>query len=495
MPVLIGVDVGTTHLKAAAFDLKGQLLALASVDTPITRLPHDWAEFDLEAIWQGVAHCLREVRSKVTDEVLGVGVASMGESGALLDQAGQVLFPAIAWFDQRSHAHAQQLIDRHGLEALYFQTGLMVSGKYSLPKLMWLAGHDPARFARAKTYLNMAEFITYRLTGEPSACPTLAARTAAFDLGRETWATDRLEGVGISPTLFQPVQPEGALVGRVHASAASETGLMPGTPVTNGGHDHPCASLAAGLREPHQLLDSTGTAEALIGTLEHPILEAKAFHSEVSQGRLPVPGLYGLLNGMSTSGASLEWWRREFMPESDYATLTELAAQVDGPSGLVYVPHLAGSVSPRAEPNSRGSIIGLTLGTTRAHAVKALFEGTCLELRRMLEDMEILIGQRFERIIVTGGQTRNPVWLQLKADILERSLEVPEVNEATLLGAALLGGVAGGVFADPVQASECVQKQSRWIEPSPHSSAYQPFYQRYRAVLEGLKHVYQHWPM
>jgi xylulokinase len=492
MPVLIGVDVGTTHLKAAAFDLAGRVLVVASQDTPISRLSGDRAEFDLERIWQGVTKCLREVRSQVPEEVLGVGIASMGESGALLDAQGQVLFPAIAWFDMRAHAEANAIIERDGLERLYQQTGLLVSAKYSLPKIIWLARNHPERFALAQSYLNMAEYIAYRLTGETAACPTLAARTAAFDLAANAWCDERLEAMDIPASLFQPVLPEGTLVGRVRPECQAETGLEQGTPVAIGGHDHPCASLAAGLNLPYQLLDSTGTVEALIGTLEAPILDRRAFENEVSQGRLPVPGLYGLLNGLSTSGAVLEWWRREFAPNADYAALAELAGGVAGPSGLVFVPHLAGSINPRAEPNARASMLGFTLGTTQAQVVKALLEGTCFELRRMLEGMEALIAKRFDRIILTGGHTKNPVWSQLKADVLGRTLEVPEVSEATLLGAALLGGVAGGVYRDAAQASASIERPSRTIVPRDHA-AFEVPYQRYLQTLKGVTPVYRDW--
>lgn len=496
MAILIGIDLGTTHLKAAAFTERGEQLAIAHLPTPTIRLEGGGAEYDPEALWSGVADCLHRVRAAVTGRVAGIGIASMAEAGLLVDGAGEPLYPAIAWFDPRTQPQAEALAASPGRSALYRRTGLFLMPKYGLLKLLWLKEQQPALYSRGAAWLSLAEWIALRLTGRTAACPTLAARTLAYDLSAGDWMEELLAETGVRRLLFQPLLPEGAPVGGLTAVAAASTGLAAGTPVTLAGHDHPCAALAAGVTAPGQLLDSTGTAEALIGAIGEPLLTEQAFSAQISQGPLPVPGLYGLQAGASASGGSLEWLRRELLPDLSYEELTALAeAEGEEPTNLLYLPHLAGGGPPAVDPRSRGALIGLGYGTSRGAIVKAVLEGTCFELRRMLLAMERVVGLPFERVTVTGGQARNPLWLQLKADILGRELLLPQIAEATLLGAALLAGVAGGCFAGPAEAAGAVARRERVVRPRPGvAAAYEGRYRIYEELASALRPLYHAEP-
>ena len=495
MAILIGIDVGTTHLKAAAFAETGEQLAVAAVETPTNRLPDGGAEYDPELLWQGIAECLSRVRAAAPGPVAGVGIASMAEAGVLVDGAGQPVYPATAWFDPRTRPQAERLAAEPGTAAFFARTGLFVMPKHGLAKLLWLQQHHAHAYKRGTTWLSLAEWIGYKLTGRCAACPTLAARTLGYDLQQGAWAADLIAAVGLDPALFPPVLPEGAPLGPATPEAAARTGLPAGTPVTLAGHDHPCASLAAGITGPGQLLDSTGTAEAVIGAVARPILTEAALATQISQGPLPVPGLYGLQAGAAAAGGSVEWLRRELLPGIDYAELTRLAeAAGPGPSGLLYLPHLAGGGPPAVEPASRGALLGLTYATSQAQIVKAVLEGTCYELRRMVSAMEGLVGRPFPRITVTGGHAHNQLWLQLKADILGRPVTVPAVTEATLLGAALLAGVAGGCYSSPADAAARITRPERVIEPNPEATAaYEGYYRTYEQLFPAIRPLYRRW--
>lgn len=492
MAILIGIDVGTTHLKAAAFSPDGEQLAVAHVPTPTERLADGGAQYDPELVWAGIADCLFRVRVAAPGPVAGIGIASMAEAGVLVGHDGQPLWPAIAWFDPRTRPQAEALAAGPGREAIYRQTGQFLMPKFGLLKLLWIKENHPERYAQGAAWLSMAEWIAYRLTGRFASCPTLGARTLAYGLAAGQWLDELLTAVGVRRELFGPILPEGAPVGGVTAQAAALTGLAPGTPVALAGHDHPVAALAAGVTGPGQMLDSTGTAEAVIGAVDRPLLNDAALASQISQGPLPVPGLYGLQAGASASGGSLEWLKREFFPGASYDDLTNLAlGEGEEPTGLFYLPHLAGGGPPAVDPASRGAVVGLSYGTTRGQLVKAVLEGTCFELRRMVSAMEALVGAPFTRVTVTGGHAHNPLWLQLKADILGRELVVPEVPEATLLGAALLGGVAGGLFAGPAAASAALPRRDRIVSPrSAVSAAYQQRYAVYEQLAPALKPLY-----
>ncbi len=492
MALLIGIDVGTTHLKAAAFTEAGEQVAIAHVETPTHRLPDGGAEYDPEALWQGIARCLAQVMAAAPGQVAGVAVASMAEAGVLVTADGRAAHPAMTWFDPRTRVQAEALSRAPGRDALYFRTGLFVMPKHGLAKLLWLKENRPEAYAAGTAWLSMAEWIAFKLTGRRTSCPTLAARTLGYDLTAGAWATDIIQDIGLRTELFAELTKEGAPVGGVTPDAAAATGLPAGTVVALAGHDHPCASLAAGVTGPGQMLDSTGTAEAVIGAVDGPLLTPGALHSQISQGPLPVPGLIGLQAGASAAGGSLEWLKREFFEGSSYADLTGLAEGAgEGPTGLLYLPHLGGGGPPAVDPASKGAIVGLTYGTTRGQIVKAVLEGTCFELRRMVDAMEQLTGAPFERIVVTGGHAKNPLWLQLKADILGRELSVPEVAEATLLGAAMLAGVASGIYADPQAASNAIRRTERTITPrSNQRETYNQLYATYAGLAPALRPLY-----
>lgn len=483
MELLVGIDVGTTHLKAAAFTPDGAQVAIAHDPTPLRRVG-DGGEYDALELWAAIARCLRRVvEATGAHRIATIGIASMAEAGVLIDAGGAPVYPVITWFDPRTRPQAARLAQDPGTAALFRRTGLFVMPKHGLAKLLWIKEHAPDAYNRGVTWLSMAEWIGFCLTGRRAACPTLAARTLAMDLTTRTWSTDLLDHLSIRKDLFPPLHAEGADIGGVTKEAAALTGLELGTPVALAGHDHPAAAYAAGVISPGQLLDSTGTAEAIIGAVNAPILTDEALRTEISQGPLPVPGLYGLQAGASASGGSVEWLRRELLDDLPYDQLTTLAqAAGEDPTGILFLPHLAGGGPPAVEPASKGAFVGITYATAKAHMVKAVFEGTCYELRHMVEAMESLTGAPFGRVVVTGGHTHNPFWLQLKADILGRPVFVPDIKEATLLGAALLG--AGGTTVS--------NRPESIISPrSGISEAYKRVYDSYIALFPALRKIYR----
>jgi xylulokinase len=472
--------LGTTHLKAAAFDLEGRLIALAARATPTVHLPDGGAEYDVEQLYDMLLGAVREILETRNLAVLGVSVASMAETGVLVGADGKARGRALAWFDPRSQPQANALIAQFGAQAMHERSGVFPSAKHGAAKLRWLQARDPKRLEQA-TWLHLAEYVVWRLTGERATCPTLAARTLLYDLGRGAFDGAFMRELGLPEALLPNLQLEGTRIGL--ARGTGTVGLE-GVPVALAGHDHPCAALGAGVTQPLEALVSTGTAEAVLGAMPAPRLHGAALEHRVNQGPLPVPGLYALQAGASASGGGVEWLRRTVL-EAEWNDLEAMLESGASPSGLLWLPHLSGSGAPNPNPHSRGTLTGFTTTTTRSQLVRAALEGSAFELRRMLEGLEGVLAARFERITVTGGHARSAAWLQLKADVLGRSLEVPEVGEATLLGAALLGGVAGGVYADARQATGVVQRGTRSLEPSRSSDAVQAWYARY-LQLHGI---------
>lgn len=495
-PLILGIDIGTTHIKAAAFTTEGQVVHVARQATPTHRPGPGRAEHDPEAVWSAVKACLNEVIQAASGPFAGVGIASMAEAGVLVGPDGEAPHPAIAWFDTRTTSQAQRISQEIGVERLHGQTGLRVQPKHGLPKILWLQEQHPEWVIPGFTWLSMAEYIAFRLTGERRACPTLAARTLAYDITTGTWATELIEALNLPVDLFPPLAQEGEQVGTLTPDVAAECGLPEGTPVALAGHDHPCAALATGVVGPGRLLISTGTAETLIGVIGRPRLGPDVFASNINQGPMPIPHTITLQAGIPSSGASFEWARRTLFPGLSYDAIEQLATEgPEGPSGLLFLPHVNGAGAPLPDPQSRGALLGLTSHTPRSAVAKAMLEGASFELRRLFTAFEKLVEVPFETLFVTGGHVQNQTWMQLKADVLARPLTVPDVPEATLLGAALLGGTAAGVYADAVEAALSVKRSARVITPRDEVvEAYRPYYSTFEHVYPALQPLFSAWP-
>src|SRR5262245_7278440 len=245
-PLLAGIDVGTTNIKAILFTPAGQTVAEASVPTPTHYPRPTWAYYDPEEVWQATVQALRQVTSQVatSGQIVSIAVTSMGEAATPLDAQGRPTYEAIAWFDQRTQAQVAWLAQQIGRDRLFELTGLSLQPIFGLCKLLWLKENQPEAFARTVRWLNMADYIAYRLSGVQATDYSLASRTLALDLRRLQWAEALLAEVGLSPSLFAPLVPSGTRLGLVTPQAAEATGLPSTAWVAAGGHDHVCGALA-----------------------------------------------------------------------------------------------------------------------------------------------------------------------------------------------------------------------------------------------------------
>lgn len=267
MSFLLGIDIGTTNWKAAAFDDKGNLVALHKTPTVTTYDAQGRGCYDPKVIWNSIAGLVRKVLETVGQEsrIEGVSVTSMGEAMIPLDSHGEPTFPAIAWFDTRAGEQAMRIEKIIGRERLFQKTGLDPNPVFSLCKMLWLKENEPEAFNKTRKWLSMTDYIYYKLTGEYATDCTIASRTLAFELKKNDWSDDILKEIGFDRVFFPQIVECGTVVGKVQSDAALEAGLPNGTPVVAGGHDHLCGSLAAGVLTGRRILDSSGTSESIIG--------------------------------------------------------------------------------------------------------------------------------------------------------------------------------------------------------------------------------------
>jgi xylulokinase len=494
-PILIGADVGTTNIKVVAFDRSGRAVESASSPTP-TRYPGPGrADHDPEELWTSFAATLRRVTGKLDDpgRVASIAVASVGEAAVPLDSGGDPTSDIIAWFDGRARPQAQRLGRAIGQDRLFGLTGLSLQPIFGLCKLLWLKDNEPDAFSRTARWLNVADYMAFRLCGVAATDFSLASRTLALDLQGLRWADGLLEEVGVPPDLFAPLHKSGSVLGPVGREAAGATGLSEGVCVAVGGHDHVCGALAVGVTEKGTMLNSLGTAEAIFLPLESPLTNPRVGEQGYTQGA-HVAGQYYVFGGQYTSGASVEWWR-EILDGADYDSLISEAANVPpGSFGAFFLPHLRLANPPYDDPAARGAFVGLSTDVGRGALFRAVLEGLAYDSRNSLEPLLAHAGlQELRAIHAIGGGTQNRLLMSIKATVMNQKITVSGVEEATSLGAAILGGIGAGIYPDIPSALEKLRQDKITIDPVPdevpfYDAAFERVYANLYPTLRNLHH-------
>jgi xylulokinase len=484
--LLLGLDVGTTSVKAVVYGTDGLAVGAGAVPTP-THVPQPgWAFYRPDEIWAAVVTAIRAALATVPDpaRIAGVAVASVGESGVLLDAAGVPTTDIIAWFDNRTRPQAEWLARRIGKDELFARSGLSLQPIFSLNKILWHRENEPHAWRRSVRWLMMADYIAFRLSGEQATDQSLASRTLLLDLRRRQWDGETLDQVEISPDLLAPVLPGGDTLGRVTSAAASLTGLPTTAVVATGGHDHVCGAFAAGVTRPGQLLNSLGTAEAIFLPMDEPLEDPRAGRQGYAQGAHVVGSGYYVFGSVYTSGASIEWLRGLLGTQDSpvaYDALVAAAAKVPaGSLGVTFLPHLRMANPPHDDPRSRGALVGLTTDAGRDVVTRAIFEGLAFEGRNTFEPALVypqVVAPH--SVVAIGGGTRNPLLMRIKASVTNLMHQVVEAEEATALGAALLGGLGAGVYASVDEAMAAMRYGQHEVAPDPDEArVYEAIYQR-----------------
>ena len=495
---LLGVDIGTTSIKAVAFGLDGRQLAKATTPT-VTHYPRvGWAFYEPHEIWQAICAVLREVMGALPEgtEAGAVAFTSMAEAAVPLDSQGEPTYAIISWFDQRTVPQSQWWRAEIGADLTARVTGLPIEPLFGILKLLWLRENEPMAFQQTKHWLNMSDYGVFRLSGSTITDYSLASRMLVLDLASKAWSQRLLDAIDLPAALLGELVPSGTLVGYVHAEAAKATGLPEGLPVCSGGHDHVCGAFALGVREAGEAFDSIGTAESIMITTAKPHLDQRITSRQIGQGIHVIPDCYYAMSGLNFSGGAIDWSRRlllgaafgENPSAASFETLIKLAREVPaGCDGLFFLPHLRGANPPINDPHARGAFIGITSQASTGHFARAVLEGIAYGYQRVFDNVMDAFALTPRRLIATGGGTRNDLLMQIKADLFGQPIIMPNVEEATCLGAAMLAGVGAGIYNSFADASQQVQHTTRTVESDPQQHHF--YQQRYRDTYLRLYDV------
>ena len=494
---LIGLDIGTTGCKAVVFSIDGDILGRAVRDYPILTPQPKWAEQDAELVWRLAWECLREAVAQVRRDLpTAMALSCQGEAVMPVDAGGNPLRPVMLGMDTRTSEQNRWLAERFGADALFERTGMPMHTINTLPKLLWIQQHEPDLWRAADRLLLYEDFFIRRFTGRAVISHCLASRTQMYDQRTCDWADDILAACNIERERLAPLaEQEMAVVGALRPELAAELGLDRELLLVSGGHDQACAACGSGVIEPGLAMVSTGTAEVVEVAMAAPALAPALRDGGISVYRHVVPGMYLAMTLNHSGGLSLRWFRDTFgaleleqtRASGQDAYDLMLADAPSGPTPMFVLPHFSGSGTPTLDTTSKAAFLGMTFATDRPTLAKAVLEGLTFELRTNL-DLLRGSGVEIEELHAVGGGARSDLWLQLKADICNISLRVPQVTEAACLGAALVAGTAVGVYTDLNAAVARTVRMSRLVQPDPSTgTAYESRYRLYLEVYPTLR--------
>jgi xylulokinase len=480
MSVVIGLDVGTTAARALGVDQAGNVLAHASVEYPLLTPRPGWTEQHPEDWWRAAREVLTKVAAAVHGRVAGIGLTGQMHGAVVLDGEDRVIRPALLWNDQRTEEQCREITERVGLERLLTVAGNPALTGFQAPKLLWLRKEEPANFARIAHVLLPKDYIRLHLSGERATDASDAAGTLLLDLRRRDWSREILEALEV-PLEWLPRVYEGPEVtGRLRADLAADLGLPAGIPIAAGGGDNAAAAVGTGIIEVGMVSSSIGTS----GVLFAP---TSSFMPDPS-GRLhafchAVPGGYHLMGVTLSAGGSLRWWRQVLGAKHGYADLDELAAAApSGSEGLLFLPYLTGERTPHLDPFARGAFLGLSARHDAGHLTRAIMEGVVHSLKDCLEIM-IGLGLDVQHVRAIGGGAGSHLWRQLQADMYGTPVYQTSVDEGPAFGAALLAGVAAGIFGSVEEACAGIRLRPEVAMPDPRRVQ---LYQRYHEVYRDI---------
>ncbi|MCG1012880.1 hypothetical protein JT739_09790 [Tepidanaerobacter sp. GT38] len=471
----IGIDIGTTNCKLCLYDFPEFNLVFKYYFKTPKIITGDYSDFDINEIWLNIKKGLKIISTKVKNigDIKNISIASVGEAGVLIDKKGGIIGPVITWYDPRTIIELKHICDVLGSDVIYGITGLPPHSNYSLNKILWIKSHYPSKFNSAFKWLCMAEYIAYKLTGEMKAEYSLASRTMVLDLTTKHWSEKILKDLKLDEDIFPNLIDSGAVVGNILKSVSEQINLSPHTTVSIAGHDHMCGSIAAGLTDENSILNSTGTTEGLLTLQNNPHLESQFFNYALSNGIHVISDYYTLFASLPCAGYSIDWYTRMFSMLNDelenfitrlYEKKSKLSLKKS--KSIVFIPHLRGSGPPNRSINSRGLFYGLSEYTTKEELLVAVFEGLCYELKNLLYAFEKLLGYKYKQVRVIGSACKNPFWLQLKADILNREIVAYEIDEAVAKGAVILSAYKNGYLKHWKDLEAINAEQIKTFEPN-----------------------------
>jgi xylulokinase len=482
--LLLGLHIGTRGAHAVAIDESGTIVGSASHEYATHSPRPGWIEQDATDRWRAAVEVLSRVAADAHGQIGAVGLA--GQHGSVfVDGAGTPVRPAILGGDRRAASQAGRIRERIGARRLIEITGSPALADHQAAIILWLRDVEPVQFRHTRRVLLPKDHVRLMLTGEAATDVTDAAGTLLMDFRRRTWAHEILDPLEIALEWMPPVHSSLEIAGGLRPSVARELGLPPGLPVAAGASKTAAAAVATGLVTSRLMGSSIDNGGLLLAPTADAIIDPGGLLRTACD---PSPARYDLIGTTPSAGASLRWWRDVLGQRLDYDELCAQAETVPpGAGGLFFVPQVDGEGAARLDAVSRGAFVGLRAHHTPADLTRALMEGVIFKLRERLDVMRGL-GIEAQQVRATGGGARSRLWRQMQADIFGVPVAAMASVPNPAVGAALLAGVATGVFADVAAAAATVARLGGVLEPDPERAArYEQLYRTFSALDPAIR--------
>lgn len=482
--ILGGLDVGTTGCKLTLYNDKGEFLYNSYKEYEINRKNGEH-EINANEIFDAVFFVFSDCAKKY--EISSVGVTTFGETFTVLDENDEVLLPSMLYTDPRGDTEYNDLCRALGEDRLIYISGVKPHQMYSLPKIMWIKNNCPEIFSKIKRILLMEDFIVYKLTGNACIDYSLAARTMAFDIRKKCWSDEILGAAEIDKKLFSDIVAPFNVAGSVKKEIKEKLGIDYDIKIVNGAHDQVASAIGAGVLDAGQAVDGTGTVECVTPVFDK-IPEHKTLYDEgYSVVPYIFPDTYVCYALSFTGGAVIKWFKDNFCPDMSYK---ELDASVnENPTGILVMPHFSGAANPYMDNGSKACITGLSLENTKEDFYKALMEGVTYEMKVNTDHLESF-GICPEKLYATGGGATSKVWLQIKADILDKPVVALTAKEVGACGTCMIAGVALGIYKDLYEAKKYFVKEGKTFYPDENKSKiYNKYYSAYKKIYGAVRNI------
>ncbi len=496
---ILGIDIGTTSTKVVLFALDGKIIGQHSIGYPLLSPKADVQEQDPEEIYEAVVQSVQAVVSEYPDQakgVIGMSFSTVMHSLIVVDDKGNPLTNSITWADRRSAPWVSKIRQRCDAHGLYTRTGTPIHPMSPLVKLMWLRYEKPELFNRAAKFISIKEYVIYRWFEAYVVDYSIANATGLFNMAALDWDEEALAIAGVSKAQLSQLVPTTHILSPMSLEAASSMGIPADTSVVIGASDGVLANLGVGAIAPDTVAITVGTSGAVRTMLDHPQTDEKErlFCYALTEN-------HWIIGGATNNGGIALRWVRDTLADTEvdtarllkkdaYDLLTEIAATVPaGSEGLIFHPYLAGERAPLWDTNARGSFFGLGLDHTKAHIIRAVLEGIVYNLYTILMALQDVAGPA-KSIRATGGFAHSALWRQMLADVFDRTVIIPESNEGSCFGAAVLGLYALDRIPNLEHVTSMISETHAHKPVAENVECYQKILPLYAQLLESFTPLY-----
>ncbi|OQA87852.1 MAG: Xylulose kinase [Lentisphaerae bacterium ADurb.Bin242] len=485
----LGIDIGTSSCKAVVFNADGRPAAPRAVrNYKITSPLPGFAELDPSIVMTCCFEVISEAAKSASEKIAAICVSSQGEAFTPIGTDGKALDNAMVSSDSRSLECMNDFTTVFGSEKLYRITGHTPSTLFSLFKLLWLKQNKPHVFANARKILCFEDLLAFSLGVEPAMGWPLAGRTMLFDIAKHEWSHEILDALDLPSDKLAKVLPSGSVAGQIPDEYASSLGLPKGVKFVTGGHDQTIGALGAGVFEAGDAMYAAGSVECICPVIPELTLTQTLFRNNLCSYDYPLPGLWTTVAYSLTGSNLVDYFRNTLGNGEDYSILT--GEMPDFPTSLLTLPYFTPSGTPYFDQKTPACIYGMRMTTSRGELLKGMLEGIALEMKLNLTILEES-GIHIERFMATGGGCRNPHLVQLKADVLNRPLMCPSVEESGCRGAALLAQSADENMSVK-ELSHLRMESGEYITPrTEYAQFYEEKFEKYKHFSLSVRNLFK----